>query len=556
MNEPIITWSFFVCLIVWRSLSFQSPVQRFVHNNCYGWPFQWYVVTILVLAVFLAHTFVRDIFFYDFVHDHMLNSTRMRDDLRIRLQHEPYLNSTDLAIELDQCFIPSWMGWIAVSAPVVGVVSFLLLAHHIFTYMLGCNQIRRLELKNECVPVHDAKFGMTGARVRNAADARTGTIVDVRICQGPELTLGDGVLPPFKVHFDGEADAMWVPGPVHMLPELLNKWQVSGKEDLGLLVISMPAFFIVMSMRAEIRVLQIMTGSWEQDMSWEAAKATYTSVYTTDLELAQAYQYLSVWAFAYLCVHYFNLGRLAREVEEHIRDMKARFRAPEHRTRPDGSNVDDVLVELKRNTEAHRWSLVWGGMQGIWAFVFIGSLRSLFNIIMAVLKMENAKGSLQTVIEFQKDVLDQIAPVFIFSAVLCIYNTGVIFTMKDITDESAMGSDAALRFFATRGLLIISQVQPAVIRYIAKWEHISQFQGMLLNSSLLMVWCLFVVLFNRYSFAERRDKGCANEADEKAYLPTSCVGSMRSLKSMLSGPSEPDERPVQVAAGEYRQLVS
>jgi len=264
----------------------------------------------------------------------------------------------------------------------------------------------------------------------------------------------------------------------------------------------MPAFFLVMALRAEIRVLQVMTGNrWAEVLpehrphaSWEQVELTYGSLYITNLEAGSMFQYLTVWAFAVLCCRYLNLEHMLQQVQEKLDNISLEMH-PDQDPREANKEFMEKLNEA--NDEQHR-SLVFGGLQGIWAYILVGMARSVFDITAAILKVH---GWNQQAIELQRLVLTQLSPIFAFTAAMCVYNSIVIFSMKAIRDESAFGKFAAIKFAGTRALLLIAQFQPVILRRGGEQLFgFSQAQQRLMNTCLLIMECLCVALFNMWSF--------------------------------------------------------
>merc|ERR1719203_1271796 len=118
-----------------------------------------------------------------------------------------------------------------------------------------------------------------------------------------------------------------------------------------LYVIATPIVFVVMSMRAEIRVLAVMTGSlhvpggpWtegqiespEYQDAWQTQKVLEGATYKADLEIAGFFQYMTIFSFARLCVSY-------------LRDAPVQY----------------------------RFALKTAALQGVFLYVIFGCLRSV-----------------------------------------------------------------------------------------------------------------------------------------------------------------------------------
>merc|ERR1719469_270013 len=110
--------------------------------------------------------------------------------------------------------------------------------------------------------------------------------------------------------------------------------------------------FILMAMRAEIRIWAVMTGSaWlpfhngpqPPAKTWEVVKTLEMATFTTDLELAGFFQYLTIFSFGTLCVGYL-------------------YHAPQQ----------------------YRFALKFAGLQGVYLYAGFGVIRSLATFAAAV----------------------------------------------------------------------------------------------------------------------------------------------------------------------------
>jgi len=267
-------------------------------------------------------------------------------------------------------------------------------------------------------------------------------------------------------------------------------WKATGQENIVLLVIAMPLVFILMAVRAEIRSLAVMTGSaWlpyhGQDppaKSWEEVKSLELATYTTDLEVANFFQYVTIFAFGRLCVYY----------------------------------LQDAPTEYRK-------ALKLAGLQGVYLYVFFGAFRAIGNLVIALLgeiDKEDRKAAAAAVL--RDKVMTQVGPVFTVATLLCVYNMLILGSMSDI--KRHLGS-ANLKFQGVKALVLISQIQIQVLMGLcagsplyqaaeklpAKYQdeihswHFSPYRAQLMHASLLCYECLAVVLFNRCVWSSNTD---------------------------------------------------
>lgn len=95
-------------------------------------------------------------------------------------------------------------------------------------------------------------------------------------------------------------------------------------------------------------------------------------------------------------------------------------------------------------------------------------------------------------------LLDKYQPVFVFTAMLCIYNWTIIQRLQDIKRKEALGHNATLKFIGVRALLLVGDGQTFLLHGIVgkRWLHLSDSQADLLHSVLLIPECFLVVLWN------------------------------------------------------------
>lgn len=498
MFEPMVMWGFFVGLIIHRLVFSLERVQRRVHRLSWPWLWQWYTVTMLLLGFFLLRTFY-DVVKYDICGYSFLASPLIQrniDSIKDS-QGRPLSDEEKMGLGFS-----TWLRWLAIATPFLSVVAFLLIAVHIWLYARCVidKSKAQLNLKRErglSKPCHELR----DSRVRCKGELATIIQVDV-----------EENLLPYKVETESGVQDWVGKEELELVFDTPLHWHFQAESDLALLVIIMPAFFVVMALRAEIRILEIMTGEWAASpagqrifATWDEVKLTYSSLYTTDLELGSAFQFLTVWAFARLCCRHLHLGHMVREVQDRLESMSLELNR--RRSHSNDSHLKDVrgeiLNKLRKASDEQQSSLVWAGMQGIWAYIFVGAVRTLFDMAEATLKTIYRNEEAAMVL--QEQVLTRLGPVFAFSALLCVYNSTIIFGMTVIKDENALGKWANLKFLGTRILLLLCQFQPVILSVVGdKAFGFSCHQERLTNATLLSAECLIVAGFNFWSLGDWR----------------------------------------------------
>lgn len=496
-------WSFYCFLLIWRTITGTKCIQDLLHQCPFPWLLQWYTVSMFMLGLFLLRTFW-DVVKFDMIGYSFLTSPEIQENI------DSITLTSGLSDEAKRGFhIPEWMRYLAVVVPFLSVAAFLVIAMHLFFYTNAVSKRKRdKKCEAESRDLQRVCEDHINCRVQSAARGqepqRLGTIVSVDVNQreysvqfDDEVSTWGGKLVAALSAFRNPIDALqkrkykkphWVSPNDLEVSVSNNTWHFEYENDLAVLVILMPAFFVVMGLRAENRILQVMTGDrWAHGQTmfktWESAELAYTSMYAADLELGAAFQYLTVWAFAVLCGRYLDLSQTTRKVENRLDALIPRV------------NREDIVKDLDEASGEQHCSLVFAGMQGIWAYILVGIARTAGDILAAIWKANHER---ELAMKLQNVVLSNMGPVFGFTALLCVYNSTIVLNMSAIKHKNALGSLAAVRFVATRALLLLCEFQPIVLH--AKFLRLSDYQVKLANATLLSIWCLLVALFNVASF--------------------------------------------------------
>mmetsp|Transcript_18773 Transcript_18773/g.30436 ORF Transcript_18773/g.30436 Transcript_18773/m.30436 type:complete len:466 (+) Transcript_18773:58-1455(+) len=289
-------------------------------------------------------------------------------------------------------------------------------------------------------------------------------------------------------------------------------------------VLFTPVFFIVMNTRSLIRVLAILTGSaWHaysnsnpgplSASDYENVRTEEMGLYTMDLELGGAFQYVAVFQFAQLCKHYIGTNSLGRRTS---------------------ASMSGWLPHKSMSLEE---GFKFAGIQGIYAYVILGVLRCLGNFgITLAGSFWKSSFSQETLAKIETGALGKVDAMFTFATILCIYNMVILSKLKDIERPIPM---ASVKFLGTRALLMILQFQPIALRYletdsklisflqnspsfkdnsyIQTWEF-SKEQTQLAHVMLLGYECLIVVIFNWVAWGFAKSAGVDEDEYEEPLL--------------------------------------
>jgi len=109
----------------------------------------------------------------------------------------------------------------------------------------------------------------------------------------------------------------------------------------------------------------------------------------------------------------------------------------------------------------YKRTLAFTSIQGVYAFVFVGSLRGVFDLVVTWLQETPQRKDFAEKVEQQ--VLSKVGTIFIFVTLLCMINMVAVSRVRDIKDHLG---NANLKFLGTRLLLLIAQIQPKVLSAI------------------------------------------------------------------------------------------
>eukprot|EP00927_Polykrikos_kofoidii_P065282 TRINITY_DN61063_c0_g1_i1.p1 TRINITY_DN61063_c0_g1~~TRINITY_DN61063_c0_g1_i1.p1 ORF type:complete len:811 (-),score=140.59 TRINITY_DN61063_c0_g1_i1:52-2484(-) len=517
MNEPVVCWLLVAICAVYRQLlrgrsvrkhiddaeryvlsklSSIAPIRKWfgLDEAFYSPLFEWYSGALLLLGLFLCKTFF-DICVHDYMAFNFLKSPRVTENI-----HRAWFNGTAMMTpeqERDSIDLPQWLKGLAMLAPMVGVIAFCIVALHVIVFASDCKEQRLAENQRQARADDEVKVGR---RVRLKNNVEGGGE------EGEVIHFDPGHYLQYKVLITGKQSGDWFKEEdiefIHVEPLTSNPWRVDDQEDLALLVIITPAVFIVMAMRAHIRVIQVMTcSSISPHETFNEYNLLYMGTYSSDLECAAVFQYLVVLAFGLLCTRAFNLEQLTKNLKYREEELKIQCGSLKHRLSKyeqvvdmDNTSRNKLHVDLANAGKEHTNSLILAGMQGVWAYIAVGLVRSFAAIVFAITQQQ--KRTVQLSVIWQNSVLDKVQPVFMFATVMVIYNMFVICQMYDI--KEAFGKKVSLKFLAARVLLLLADGQDGFFKTLSKLTNngITFHQGKLCHVSLLMIECLGLVIFN------------------------------------------------------------
>jgi len=288
-------------------------------------------------------------------------------------------------------------------------------------------------------------------------------------------------------------------------------WMMPKNMEKMVLIIGIPLVFIVMSMRALVRALAVMTGSsWApyhkhpDGTQWHHVVAMEKATYTLDLELAVTFQFYAIWNFGELCGNFLAQSKYI--------------------------TASDVPEQVLRQ---YKQTLKWATIQSLYSFVIVGMARSLFDFVASVMQENPAMKA--TADKMEAQFMSQIGSVFTFVTILCVINMQIVCKMQDIRDKIG---NATLKFHGTRLLLLVAQIQPQILnaltvgsplylksttflqkhhleKYLHSWTF-TENQSRLLHAALLNYWCLFVAIFNAWVWKMKHEDIAGTLGDDEA----------------------------------------
>eukprot|EP00927_Polykrikos_kofoidii_P033360 TRINITY_DN2820_c0_g3_i1.p1 TRINITY_DN2820_c0_g3~~TRINITY_DN2820_c0_g3_i1.p1 ORF type:complete len:467 (+),score=60.41 TRINITY_DN2820_c0_g3_i1:71-1471(+) len=426
MDEILVCWIAIAIILAFRQFTLRVRFQKFVHKTCefLAPVFQWYTLSLMFLLVMVIRVISNFIAFevirFEFINPDMVG--KKLDDLSEQFA------ASDPKIDRDMFLIPTWLRVITLISPLAGTIAFGMAATNAVKAVNFFKTVKR-DLRNSVHRMRDSDY--------------------------THLTDDDEVT-----------------GLCHFMP--------TPREDLFLVIYSVPLVIIFLSMRGTLRALAVMTASASGLASdFDTTVLLETSTYHMCLELVDAFQFLAVWKFA-------------------------------------------TFVQPALNPpEGYETFIKFGGLQGVYAYSLVGTIKCFGNLAITMTQEDEAYRAVAA--QFQLKFETFLGPVFAFLTILCVANMILVSSLQDVKDDLP-GCNS--KFLGTRIMLLVSQLQlnickafvkgmplykavrhvvnkPAaqkhipqfVIDLLHRWTF-SEFQANLLHSSLLTLECLFLVIFN------------------------------------------------------------
>eukprot|EP00434_Breviolum_minutum_P039511 symbB.v1.2.035089.t3/scaffold4652.1/size36891/3 len=221
-------------------------------------------------------------------------------------------------------------------------------------------------------------------------------------------------------------------------------WKLADRMDWVVIILGTPLIFIVMAMRSLIRIWTVMTGTaFHSGIPWEGMERLEIATYQMDLELAVGFQFYACLMFGLLCTSYLQHSRIVSTGKD------------------------------RKYTQRYMRIVAYTAVQGVYVFVFIGVLRTIFDIAVTYYsEMPKYHDRAETI---QVKILDKVGTIFSFVTLLCMLNMFLISRVPDIANGL---NGANPKFTSVRLLLLIAQIQPQVLRAITVgstlYEMVSQ----------------------------------------------------------------------------------
>lgn len=634
MNEPLACWLFFFFLVGWY-INAEHGACRHVMKRLrrkHGWTgrvlhgfLQWYTFAFLGLVFLFARTFY-DIFLYDLIVYNMLDEQKYTPNLLMipdcmrpnsteahRIAHWYNANASCDRIDEDcewaphSIKLPTWIRFISIGSLFAGLVGVLIGLYQNFKFFNAS-----VKISNQ----HAAQRQALETRLKSFESQSKG--LEKGSCCGDS---------EYSDHDDPDLTEF-------KRKERLKRTEKEDEQrhanDLRRVLFGMPLVFIVLALRANIRIWAIMTGSAYRPFSttcngtsalmdknfccdkswvgnWNMVKRAEVATYKQDLEVASGFQFFAVGCFGLVCMiafrkhlinkekvlfdddeaqvpklitaktllnavgldttHVDNRLKLWKDAEtteqdEKKKDEMTKLMATMAALRAVGLSTDEVESKLKdaqaaapateqetksldiKEVKKDSRILTHLAILGLWSFVLLGVLKTMFNVACAMFSVVNPAEYNAEVSSVQEQALLKVNQVFVLAVVLSVVNMFFLGQMKVVVHHVG-GVNS--KFNATRLLLLIGQVQqvgllslttgtPSYIKVTTTLNNIcnkafgedcggrfgagdgtpwpiwafSDYQAMLLHSSLLCYECLIVVLWNWYSW---KDDKVLKEAD-------------------------------------------
>eukprot|EP00929_Paragymnodinium_shiwhaense_P112020 TRINITY_DN80271_c0_g1_i1.p1 TRINITY_DN80271_c0_g1~~TRINITY_DN80271_c0_g1_i1.p1 ORF type:complete len:604 (-),score=134.47 TRINITY_DN80271_c0_g1_i1:107-1918(-) len=505
MDEPLDCWIAVLLVFFWRGLASRrcatTCLERLARGFCCRHKddhtplFEWYVLAV-VLFSFGFFFALRDFIIYDYIKMGFLSPA-------LYSLPDPPLHTAE---DRRPFMIPDWLRRFALAAPIAGLLALLIMVRHVIWF----TRTRKVE-----------KVLEREKKLAGLAQFKVGALVEERekSQRRGRIKLHDHLGHLYHVAFEDGSDAWFRKSELQFCMRPQNPWRLDEVEDMTMLVIVTPGVFIVMALWAEIRALQVMTASSMGTDNWEGFVLWRTATYVEDLGCAATFQYLSVLAFARLCLQFLSLEPLPQEVETEeerlhltIDRLGEQLKATmgdaaedlEHAFPVRTSEKESLLRPLldSANRE-YTYSMSTAGLMGVWCYIVLGVTKSTALIASMGLRLLGLQHA-QTVIQ---QYLAKCELAHVTATALCVINMAVILRLERVKDPRALGANANLKFLAARALLLVGDGQKSALHTasVVSKGRFSIHQADLLHVCLLSFECLAIVTWNLFAWSKRAD---------------------------------------------------
>jgi hypothetical protein len=374
-------------VVVWRQVMKIDRIQSFIHkplNGIFGFFLQWYTVFFFGVAFATVYSLWELIVNYD-----SMTPDAIRSNLELIYDHNTALGENlsqgfvewyNNTCELPKCqilgkdewveslTIEPWLRWLSFSGQFAGGATVLLSFVHVVLVLKNCSQHAK----------------------RNA-----------------------------------KWQTFW--------------WKPTTRLNWLLWVYTMPAIFCVAALRAGCRMWALLTGTAHCagadpnitcQGTWNEVEGHEFALYSSDLELAALFQYMTIYGFCQLMGEYVSHAAFMDKVLE----------------KEEREEVVEIQAVIKR-----------AGFMGAWAFIVVGFVRTIISFICSELSAHDMT-DLPSFIEEKMEKTFSL--LFSATTIFCVVNMLIICNMNAIKSKMPKANP---KFLGTRILILCGEVQKRII---------------------------------------------------------------------------------------------
>lgn len=265
------------------------------------------------------------------------------------------------------------------------------------------------------------------------------------------------------------------------------QWAPTKRQNWLLVIILMPLVFTIAVMRANCRIWGLLTGQLhhQYDRPYKLVESSMYAAYFMDLELAAICQFSAVWSFARITGAVLSDTDLLRQSRPSDADHWERgdtspaasdvghrstgnwlgiscagfLRGGAAKKAREGSGgISEDRLDLHTLAESYKTMILYAGFLGVWAYVVVGALRSLIDLVFCMFRSSERFSSVGDVLFTES--YGTITTIFSVFTILCIINMFIICRSPIV--RAKLG-EANLKFLGTRVLLLVLDVQQKVL---------------------------------------------------------------------------------------------